>query len=132
MDTSWIPRKGKDRLGKVSLGEERVEEKDVSNETSKKKKFVPPTLEELDDYCYEHNLSVDPQEFIDFYDGNGWMVGKNHMKDWKATARNWDRRRKNEKTQGSRFMTKREQAIKDYNDQLQMMADWARGDNVND
>lgn len=65
-----------------------------------KKQFVPPTLEELEDFCYENNLSIDPATFIDYYTANGWMAGKNHMKDWKATARNWDRRRKNEQRQG--------------------------------
>lgn len=40
---------------------------------------------------------VDPQGFIDFYAANGWMVGKNHMKDWKAACRNaekWERWRR--------------------------------------
>lgn len=74
---------------------------DTTPKGKTKKKFVPPTLEELDDYCYEQNLSIDPQEFLDFYDGNGWMVGKNHMKDWKATARNWDRRRKTDSRTGN-------------------------------
>lgn len=58
------------------------------------KKFVKPTLEEVEDFCYEQNLGIDPAQFIDFYETNGWRVGKNPMKDWKAAARNWDRRRK--------------------------------------
>lgn len=62
---------------------------------TKKKQFVPPTLEELEDFCFENNLGIDPATFIDYYNANGWMAGKNHMKDWQATARNWDRRRKN-------------------------------------
>lgn len=63
------------------------------------KKFEKPTLEEVEDFCYENNLSIDPAQFIDFYETNGWMVGRNHMKDWKAAARNWDRRRKAEPKQ---------------------------------
>ena len=119
-----------DRLEEVRVGKDKKENEDT-NVSSQKKKFTPPTVEEVDDFCYENNLGIDASEFVDFYTANGWMVGKNHMKDWKATARNWDRKRKKD-TGSQRFMTKREQAIKDYNDQLQMMADWARGDNAND
>lgn len=133
--SSGIPSIGKDRLvedrlEEVRVGKEKKENEDT-NVSSQKKKFTPPTVEEVDDFCYENNLGIDASEFVDFYTANGWMVGKNHMKDWKATARNWDRKRKKD-TGSQRFMTKREQAIKDYNDQLQMMADWARGDSVND
>ena len=54
--------------------------------------FKKPTLEEVQEYISENLLTVDAQKFIDYYDSNGWMVGKNHMKDWKATIRNWERR----------------------------------------
>ena len=42
----------------------------------------------------ERHSAVNPQEFIDFYESKGWMVGKTPMKDWKAACRNaekWDR-----------------------------------------
>lgn len=116
-----------DRLGKVSEGKERKENTTSNEVVQKKKIFVPPTLEEVEDFCYENNLGIDPAQFIDFYETNGWMVGRNHMKDWKAAARNWDRRRKTE-DKGSRFMTKREQAIKDHNDTLNMLSEWAKGE----
>ena len=88
-----------DRIGKVSEGKERKENTTSNEVVQKKKTFVPPTLEEVEDFCYENNLGIDPAQFIDFYETNGWMVGRNHMKDWKAAARNWDRRRKTESTQ---------------------------------
>lgn len=56
-----------------------------------KKKFEPPTVEEVRAYCQERNNSVDPQTFVDFYSSKGWMVGKNHMKDWKAAVRTWEK-----------------------------------------
>ena len=34
---------------------------------------------------------VDPERFFDFYEANGWKVGKNKMKDWRAAFRNWER-----------------------------------------
>ena len=59
----------------------------------KTKKFVKPTVEEIEKFAHELNLTnLDPQYFYDYYESNGWMVGKNHMKDWKATAKNWNRR----------------------------------------
>lgn len=57
-----------------------------------KKQFKKPTLEELEEYKKEINGTVDVQHFIDYYESNGWLVGKNHMKDWKATYRNWNRK----------------------------------------
>jgi len=51
--------------------------------------FTRPSVEEINAYCQEKNLQLNAQTFIDYYDSNGWKVGKNNMKDWKATARRW-------------------------------------------
>lgn len=72
-------------------------EKEIEIEKEKKKEsskcaFIPPTEDELKEYCKEKQLCfIDPQEFIDFYQSKGWMVGKTKMKDWKAAARRWNR-----------------------------------------
>lgn len=60
----------------------------------KKPRFYPPTLEELKKYIDDNKYNVDPERFIDYYTANGWTVGKNRMKDWKAAVRNWDRSQK--------------------------------------
>ena len=57
----------------------------------KRKRFSPPTREEVQAYISEKGLNVDAERFIDYYTANGWKVGKNSMKDWKATVRNWGR-----------------------------------------
>lgn len=54
-------------------------------------RFAKPTLEEVQDYCRERENKVDAQKFYDYYTSNGWRVGKNPMKDWKATVRTWER-----------------------------------------
>ena len=54
------------------------------------KRFIVPTLEQVAEYCKERNSSVNPESFISYYSANGWKVGKNPMKDWKAAVRNWE------------------------------------------
>ena len=57
----------------------------------KTKNFKPPTPLEVDSYFVERGIN-DPNEaqsFCDFYESNGWKVGKNKMKCWKASVRNW-------------------------------------------
>lgn len=66
----------------------------IEEETSSKctnKRFVKPTLEEVQEYCKERNNNIDAQYFIDYYESNGWKVGKNAMKDWKAAVRTWEK-----------------------------------------
>lgn len=55
------------------------------------KKFIKPTLDDIRTYCRERNNAVDAEHFFDYYESNGWKVGKNAMKDWKAAVRTWER-----------------------------------------
>lgn len=55
------------------------------------KSFKKPTLEEVREYCRERGNKVDPQQWMDHYTSNGWKVGKNPMKDWKAAIRTWEK-----------------------------------------
>lgn len=55
------------------------------------KAFQKPTLEAVAAYCKERGNSVDPQQWIDHYTANGWKVGKNPMRDWKAAVRTWEK-----------------------------------------
>lgn len=64
-------------------------------------RFTPPTLEEVAAYCRERGNKIDPQHFVNYYTSNGWMVGKNKMKDWRAAVRNWETRDK-ERNNGKR------------------------------
>lgn len=56
--------------------------------------FVKPTVEEIADYCAERGNGIDARHFYDYYESNGWKVGRNPMRDWKATVRNWEQREK--------------------------------------
>jgi len=57
----------------------------------KTKKFVKPTIEEIRTYCKEIGANINPEQFYDYYESKGWMIGKNKMKDWKAAVRTWKR-----------------------------------------
>ena len=50
----------------------------------------PPTVEEIGAYCQERGNQVDPQYFYNYYQANGWRVGKNPMRDWKAAVCAWE------------------------------------------
>jgi hypothetical protein len=57
----------------------------------KRKRFAPPTVEEVTAYVAERRSAVDPQRFVDFYAAKDWMIGKNRMKDWRAAVRTWEK-----------------------------------------
>ncbi len=56
-----------------------------------KKRFVKPSIEEVRAYCLERKNVVDPQQFFDHYESNGWKVGRNAMKSWQAAVRTWEK-----------------------------------------
>lgn len=70
---------------------EKEEEKERDGKKRTAKRFTPPTVAEVRAYCQERQNNVDPERFIDYYTSNGWKVGKNPMKDWKAAVRTWER-----------------------------------------
>lgn len=93
MDTECIQN---GYIGKVSIDKD-SKEKDSKEESvgeEKSKRFYPPTIDEVKQYCEERKNNIDPMAFIDFYSSKGWMIGKNRMKDWKAAVRTWERKRK--------------------------------------
>ena len=61
-----------------------------------KKRFTPPTVDEVRAYCLERGNTIDPQKFVDYYETAGWMRGKNKIKDWKACVRTWEANQKNQ------------------------------------
>ena len=86
---------GKVRLGKASIAKVRLD-KTIEDEcekphSPKRKTFTKPTIDEIQDYCIERNNNVNAEQFFDYYESNGWKVGKNSMKDWKAAVRTWER-----------------------------------------
>ena len=81
-------------------------EKDTEIDKEKekyKRRFTKPTLEDVQAYCLERGKGVDAQKWFDYYSANGWKVGKNPMKDWKAAVRTWERSGDNGKSRSVSF-----------------------------
>jgi len=81
--------------------------KGVEIDTVKIKRFIKPTIQEIKDYCVERKNNVDANKFFNHYEANGWKVGKNAMKDWKACVRTWEGNNfnNNTKTEEPKFLS---------------------------
>lgn len=65
--------------------------KNASGADRPRSRFAPPSVEDVKTYCTEKGYSMDAEHFVDYYTSNGWRVGRNPMKDWKAAVRNWNK-----------------------------------------
>ena len=88
------PQKAKEK----EKGKEKEKEKEkeniesVADKPPARSRFKPPTVDEVRAYCQEKGYTIDPERFVDYYTSNGWKVGQNSMKDWKAAVRTWSRK----------------------------------------
>lgn len=77
---------------KTRVDQSREEERKERNmPTTSARTFKKPTVEDVAAYCAERGNSINAEKWIDHYTANGWKVGKNPMKDWKAAVRTWER-----------------------------------------
>jgi len=68
-----------------------------------------PSVQEIKDYCLERNNGIDAEQFFDFYESKGWLVGKTKMKNWQAAVRTWEKRKQQNPT------SKIDQQLDNYN-----------------
>lgn len=69
---------------------ESIKETSPNGEVKKPARMARPTVQEVADYAAERgDSSFNAERFVDYYESNGWKVGRNPMKDWKATVRTW-------------------------------------------
>ena len=74
-----------------------IENKYINNNSLYKKNsshFQKPSLDEIREYCISRGNKVDPEQFFNFYESKGWIIGKSPMKDWRAAVRTWEKREK--------------------------------------
>jgi len=90
-------------IGKDRDSRESSRKKSSANNSTAAHKFVKPTLAELKAYIAENGYTFPAEAFMDYYESNGWKVGRNPMKSWQATCRTWQRHelpRKEQNSQG--------------------------------
>jgi len=85
----------------------------INTTKEERKRFTPPSREDIETFTNENQCHIDIDTFLDYYNSNGWKIGKNKMSDWKATVRNWHRRDK-----GSGYSPKK-QSLKDSAESLE-------------
>jgi hypothetical protein len=89
-DENGAENNGKLNETKLNKTKEDIREA-ASASVSQFQRFIKPSLEDVSAYCQERKNRVDPQAWLDHYESNGWKVGKNPMKDWRAAVRTWER-----------------------------------------
>ena len=73
------------------------------SESESKKRFKPPTVDEVAQYCEEQGHEhVNAEQFISFYGSKGWRVGKDPMVSWRKAVAGWNSRKKNELSSDNR------------------------------
>jgi len=85
----------------------------------KNKRFKPPTVAEVAEYCKNRKNNVDPQKFVDFYQSKGWLVGKVKMKDWQAAVRTWEGNNFGDAKTEKQAISNTVQSSKDYGQLLE-------------
>lgn len=79
---------------------DKLEEINMEATKNTRKRFIPPTLDEVREYCESRNSSVDPVKFFDYYSAGNWKDSKgDSVKNWKQKVITWER--KEEKNAGS-------------------------------
>lgn len=114
------------RNTEIEIEKEKDIEIEIEKSEKKRKRFTPPTLEEVTAYCNERNNTIDPQHFIDYYTSNGWLVGKNKMKDWKAAVRTWERNGYSTNTKTNNY--KPNSKAQELNDFYNVASAWAESE----
>ena len=74
--------------------------RESESQSTRARAFIPPTVEEVREYIQEKGYTIDPEEFVAYYEQSGWYLKKNQkMTDWKASVRYWMTKRNQKKAQ---------------------------------
>lgn len=96
-DDNQVTTKCPHRLGEDRLGEVRLVEGSKADDTPppiKTKRFKKPSINDLESYITEKGYVVDAESFFNYYESNGWKVGRNPMKSWQSALASWNARDK--------------------------------------
>lgn len=83
----------------VRLGKDRIVKESKADKPPQRKRFVPPSVDEVEAYCTERGNHVDAAQFCAFYESKGWRVGNQPMKSWQAAVLTWERRERKDRAE---------------------------------
>ena len=106
-----------------SESESDIESDSKEKSKRKEKRFVAPTVSEVEAYIREQGYSVDADKFIAYYESNGWKVGRNPMKDWKAALRTWQANQFDRSPQKKTVIAQQYEQ-RDYSGEAEPMPEW--------
>ena len=86
-----------DKIEEDRLKEDKGEEVNTpeNEDPNPSKRFRKPSISDIAAYCAANGYKLDAHRFYDYYESNGWRVGKTPMKNWQAAIRNWERNEQN-------------------------------------
>lgn len=116
-DSETLPKRYSNVTCNGEIEIEKEKEIDIKESREKKRKrFVPPTLDEVKAYCKERNNDVDAQKFFDYYEQGGWKDSKgNPVKNWKQKLITWENKQpKTEKPKSNTMHFSNERTNIDY------------------
>ncbi len=93
-----IQRKTTGKLPENPIKESKVKEikeEEIKSKRESLPRFQQPSIHDVSAYCLHRKNDVDPEKFIAHYESNGWRVGRNPMKSWKAAITTWEKGNKN-------------------------------------
>jgi hypothetical protein len=86
----------------------------LDEKPKKPKRFSKPPVDDVRKYMAELSMNDMSQRFVDYYESNGWKVGKNPMKDWRAAVRTWKQQSDNKSTPTIQSTTYKKLKIENY------------------
>ena len=91
-------------------------ENEIENTIENKKvvRFEKPTLLELKTYMTEIGMADVSEKWFDYYESNGWLVGKNKMKNWKAAVRTWKNNNLSNNVSSPQIINRKVFSLKEY------------------
>lgn len=89
----------------------------------KRRRFVAPSLDDVETYCNERHNRVDARKFLDYYEMTGWKTkGGATIKDWKACVRTWERNTRNETYQANTLPAERRETQAEQDKVIELMS----------
>ena len=90
-----------------------VTEKDIK---VKRDVFIKPSIEEIKTYMIEIGMTDVSEKWFDYYESNGWLVGKNKMKNWKAAVRTWKNNNLSNNVTTPQIINRKVFSLKEYDE----------------